>query len=106
MNCTQIGILLAACICFTGCYEIMEGVLEGANSYLDAQIAAQRRQIAAERERRKRALEDLEIAMKILQIKLELDEARFQARRVAAIEKLVDSMVYVNEARKYHHPDC
>ena len=124
MNFIQILTLLAACICFTGCYEIMEGALEGTNSYLDAQIAAQRTRIAVEREQRKQTLEDLEISLKVLQIRLEVAEARLEARRVAALEKLVeskvesearrvdmtekliDSMVYVNEARKYHHPDC
>lgn len=124
MKLTQMVTLLAACICFAGCYEIMEGALEGANSSLDAHIAAQRTRNAVEREQRRRALEDLEISIKVLQMKLEVAEARLQARRVSALEKLVestvesekrqvdmteklvDSMVYVNETRKYHHQDC
>ena len=78
MNSTQIAILLAACLYFSSCYEMMDGAVTGANSYLDAEIEI-------EKERRKRDLEDAQIAL--------------EARRVAALEKLADSKVESEKRR-------
>ena len=81
--------LLLLSLTFMGCVEVYDGLSQTTyelyDSYLDAQIVA-------EEERRKRELENSILLL--------------EERRVSALEKLVDSIVYVNEAQEFHHAEC
>lgn len=81
-------ILLVVCLSFTGCTyyrATSDATWELTDAYLDAALAA-------EKEKRKRKREDAELAL--------------EARRVAALEELANSIVYVNDAREFHLGDC